>query len=316
MKFRKLGNSGIDVSVIGHGTWGLGNDMFGVIDEGMAIKAIHASLDGGVNLIDTAPAYGEDHFSEKLVGRALEGRRSQAIIATKTGVLRLYGAYVRTLNPAVMRVQLEKSLQSLKTDYIDLYQIHWPDYNNSMEAALEEMVKFKKEGKIRAIGVSNFSTEQIQTAVDIADIASIQPQLSILSRKVMSDGILSFCADKNVGILPYGPLAGGILTGKIKSKPTGEKDSRASFYPFYDEPMWSQCQELLKTLQDIANAHNASIAEVSINWVLAWPGVSSALLGSSKPSTAQANIKAADWSLNKEEIQMVENAYKNIFEHE
>ncbi|MCL2665206.1 MAG: aldo/keto reductase [Defluviitaleaceae bacterium] len=315
MQYRKLGNSGLDVSVIGHGTWGMGNDFFGDVDDDAAIRAVHASLDGGVNLVDTSPGYGLDFESEKLVGRALKGRRDKVIIATKLGVLRLHGCYIRCLNPVIMRIELERSLKHMQTDYIDLYQIHWPDYNNSIDAALEELVKMRDEGKIRTIGVSNFSVEQIQNAINIADIASVQPQLSVLSRNAIESGVIPFCAEKNVGVLAYGPLGGGILTGKITSKPTGgENEKRANFYPYYDEPMWSKVQELLGVFKGIADMRGASVASVAINWALAQPGMTCALLGSSKPSTAEANVKAADWSMSADEVDTIEAAYKRIFD--
>ena len=314
MKYRKLGNSGIDVSVIGHGTWGLGNDYFGEIDEEMAIKSIHASLDGGVNLIDTAAAYGSDNDSEKLVGKALKGRRDKAVVATKTGVLRIHGRYVRCLDTEMMRIELEKSLKNLGVEYIDLYQIHWPDYNTGIERALEQMVKFKEEGKIRAIGVSNFSVDEMKTAVRIADISSAQPQLSLLSRKSVENGVLPFCHENGIGVLAYGPLGGGILTGKIDKRPEGDpKDNRAAFYPFYDEPMRSKVMELLGVLKEIADGRGVTVAEVSINWVLAQHGVTCALLGSSKPATALANVRAADWEMSAEELARIEGTYSRVF---
>jgi len=312
MKYRRLGNSGIDVSVVGHGTWQLGSDFFGDTDEAQAIRAIHASLDHGVNLIDTAPGYGHNYESEKAVGRAIEGRRDKVILSTKLGVLRFFGAYVKCLDPSVMRKELELSLQRLKTDYIDVYFIHWPEYNNSIERALEEMAAMKKEGKIRAIGVSNFSAEQIQTAIDIADISCVQPPLSMLSRGSIENGIVPLCAEKNVGIMTYGSLGGGILAGLAEELPVGGNELRASFYGYYAEPMLSKCKELLAFLGKIAEKHDATVAEVSINWVLAQKGVTCALTGSKRVEAAVANTKAADWELSAEEIDEIEAEYKRI----
>jgi len=315
MKYRKLGNSGIDVSVIGHGTWQMGNDFFGEIDENNAVKAIHASLDNGVNFIDTAAAYGDDGASEKVVAKALEDRRDKVILATKLGVLRFHGQnYVKCLDPAVMRIELEISLKRLKTDYIDLYQIHWPDYNNGIEGALHELVKMKKEGKIRAIGVSNFNTDEIQTAIDIADIASVQPPLNMLNRSSLDNGIIPFCAEHNVGVLTYGSLGGGILAGKAEALTPGGKDLRAAFYNFYSEPMLSKCKALLAYLGGIADAHNATVAEVSINWVLGKKGVTIALIGAADPAKATKNTKAAGWELTEAEMNGIEAEYKKIME--
>ena len=312
MKYRKLGNSDLEISVIGHGTWLMGNDFFGEVDEAEAIKALQASIDVGVNFIDTAAGYGLDGESEKTVGKAIAGRRDKVVVATKTGVLRPFGAYVKSLDPGVMRAELEISLQRLGTDYIDLYFIHWPDNNSSLETALETMVEFKKEGKIRAIGVSNFSIEEMQKAVDIADISAVQPPLSMLNRSSIENGILPFCIKKGVGTTTYGSLGGGILAGRAEELPIEGKELRGVFYGYYAEPMLSKCRELLTYLGKVADARGVSIAEVSINWALAQEGVTTTLIGSETPEKALQNAKAADWELSKDELNGIEAEYKRI----
>ncbi|MEA5003149.1 MAG: aldo/keto reductase [Christensenella sp.] len=313
MRYQKLGNSGIDVSVIAHGTWAMGNDFFGDVDKDRAIRAIHASVEHGVNLVDTARAYGEDCTAEKVVGEAICGMRDKVVLATKVGVLRAYGGnYVKCSDPNVMRCELEESLRNLRTDYIDLYQIHWPDHNTPLAAALETMLRFKEEGKIRAIGVSNFSVAEMQVAVDVADIASVQPPLSLLNRQSFEDGVLDFCAQNGLGVLTYGSLGGGILSGKMDKIGIGGNELRGSFYPYYEEPMWSKCQQLLKMLKEIADARNVSVAQVSINWVLCQRGVTCALLGATRPQTAIENANAADWELTKEELAVIDAAYESI----
>jgi len=312
MKYRKLGNSGIDVSVVGHGTWLMGNDFFGDVDEEEAIRALHTSFDCGINLVDTAAAYGLNGESEIVVGRAINDRRDKVVLATKTGVLRVHGGYVKCLDPGIMRAELEMSLQRLQTDYIDLYFIHWPEYNNSIEVALETMVEFKKEGKIRAIGVSNFNVEQIQTAIDIADIAAVQPPLSMLDRSAVDNGVLPFCAEKNVATTTYGSLGGGILAGRAEALAIGGNELRGAFYGYYAEPMLSKCRELLAYLGKIADAHDVTIAEVSINWVLAQKGVTTALVGSQKSEKVIQNAKVSDWDLTDDELAGIETEYARI----
>lgn len=312
MKYRKLGNSGIDISVIGHGTWLMGNDFFGDVDEAEAIKALHASMDSGVNFIDTAAGYGLDGESEKVVGRAIQGRRDKVIVSTKLGVLRYHGSFVKCLDPDVMRVELETSLKRLGTDYIDLYFIHWPDNNNSLEAALQTMVDFKKEGKVRAIGVSNFTVEQIKLAIDVADIAAVQPPLCMLNRSSVENGILPFCAEKGVGVTTYGSLGGGILAGRAEELPVVGNELRGSFYGYYAEPMLSKCRELLEYLGEVADKRGATVAEVSINWALAQKGVTTTLIGSETPEKAIQNAKAPDWELSTEELAGIEAEYKRI----
>lgn len=312
MKYRKLGNSGIDVSVIGQGTWEMGNDFFGEVDEQVAVDAIRASIDAGVNMIDTAAAYGLDGASEKVVAKAIKGLRDKVVLTTKLGVLRIHGQYVRCLDPKIMRIELEASLKRLETDYLDLYMIHWPDLNNSIPDALAEMVKFKQEGKIRAIGVSNFNPEQIQMAIDIADICAVQPPLNMLNRSSIENGIMAKCNENNVGVITYGSLGGGILTGKMEKPVTGGKELRSLFYSFYEEPMWTKCQNLLAVLKVIADDRGVPITQVSINWVLAQPGVTCSLMGATTPAMAVENVKAADWELTKDELAFIEKNYAEI----
>ena len=193
MKYRKFGNSGIDVSVIALGTWPLGNDFFGEVDAQSGIEAIQKAIDIGINLIDTAPAYGQNHEAETAVGKALKGRRDKAVISTKFGVHRIFGEYVRCLSPGVVRKELENSLKRLNTDYIDIYMIHWPDLNFGIEGALDLLAEFKKEGKIRASAVSNFSVDQIKLAVEKAGISGVQPPASLFDRSSFENGVIPYC---------------------------------------------------------------------------------------------------------------------------
>lgn len=312
MKYRKMGNSGIEISEIGQGTWEMGNDFFGEVDEKLSIDAIRASIDAGVNMVDTAAAYGLNGASERVVAKAIKGLRGKVVLATKLGVLRIDGEYVRCLNPKIMRRELEDSLRRLETDYIDLYFVHWPDFNNSIDDALELMVKFKEEGKIRAIGVSNFDTTLIQKAIDIADISVVQPPMSMLNRSSIENGILPFCKKNDVGVITYGSLGGGILTGKMEKPVTGVKELRSGFYAFYEEPMWSKCQKLLDVLRGIASDKGTTVAQVSINWVLAQPGVTCSLMGATTPEMAYENASAAEWELTEDEIAYIERKYNEI----
>ena len=307
-----MGNSGIDISVIGQGTWEMGNDFFGEVDEKIAIDAIRASVDAGVNMVDTAAAYGMDGASERVVAKAIKGLRDKVVLATKLGVLRIDGEYVRCLNTNIMRRELEDSLRRLETDYIDLYFIHWPDFNNSIDDALELMVKFKEEGKIRAIGVSNFDAALVQKAIDIADISVVQPPMSMLNRVSVENGIIPVCKENGVGVITYGSLGGGILTGKMQKPVTGGKELRSGFYSFYEEPMWSKCQKLLDVLRGIAGDKGTTVAQVSINWVLSQPGVTCSLMGATTPEMAYENASAADWELTADELAYIDKKYKEI----
>jgi aryl-alcohol dehydrogenase-like predicted oxidoreductase len=318
MKYRKFGASGIDVSVVGLGTWPMGSDFFGEVDEQSCIETIRKAMDIGVNLIDTSPAYGLAYEAETIVGKTLKGRRDKAVISTKFGVHRVLGTggytitgnYVRCLAPAAATAELENSLRRLQTDHIDIYFIHWPDLNNGNDGALELLAKWKKEGKIRAGAVSNFSVDQMKRAAEVAGISGIQPSASLFDRSNFENGVIPFAKDKGLGIMTYGSLGGGILTGAFKEPPkaTG-KELRAGFYDFFGEAKWAKCNRIIDTLREIADARGVTVAEVSINWVLAQPGVSTALIGTTKPANIEKNARAADWELTSEELSKIEESY-------
>jgi aryl-alcohol dehydrogenase-like predicted oxidoreductase len=319
MKYRNFGNSGIDVSVIGLGTWPLGNDFFGAVDENAGIAVIRKALDIGINLIDTSPAYGQAYEAEIAVGKALKGCRDKAVISTKCGVHRVVGVgdyaipgeYIRCLSPAVVSAELENSLKRLGTDYIDIYFIHWPDLNFGNDGALELLAKWKKEGKIRAGAVSNFNADQIKNAIAKGGIGGIQPYLNIFAQNSVTDGIVPLAAENNLGIMSYGSLGGGILTGAFKDPPKNtDKELRSFFYDFFTGAKWAKCNKVIDTLREIAGARGVSVAEVSINWVLAQKGVTTALIGTTKPENLVRNAAAADWELSSDELAKINDSCK------
>jgi aryl-alcohol dehydrogenase-like predicted oxidoreductase len=312
MEHRRLGKSELNVSVIGIGTWAIGGFFWGPTDESAAIAAIQKAIDTGVNLIDTAPIYGAGH-SEELVGKAVKGRRQQVLIATKCGVHQKGNVLTNDLTPKSIRQELENSLKRLGTDVIDLYQCHWPDPNTPIEETMAEMTRMKTEGKIRAIGVSNFDAVLLKKAQKVAQIASNQVQYSLLNREIEKE-LIPFCLKQDIGILAYGPMGGGILTGKYKQKPQFEPgDARSFFYNFYEEPLWSQVQALLKELEKIAQRHGRPVAQVAINWVRQQPGLSCALVGARSPQQAEANAAAGSWQLSSEELAGINQAASRIF---
>ncbi len=314
MRYRKMGKSQLEVSVVGHGTWGLGNDFFGEVDEKTGIAAIHQSMDLGVNLIDTAPAYGQNFESEITVGKAIAGRRDKAVISTKFGIHRIMGEYVKCLSPMLIRKEIENSLSRLGTDYIDIYMIHWPDNNFGIEGALDVLADLKKEGKVRETAVSNFSVEEIDLAVAKAGIVCVQPPFSLLDRSSIENGVIPHCHKNNIGTMTYGSLGGGILTGTMEKPLVADgKEQRSGFYNFFEEPMWTKCNQLIDTMREIATARSVPVAQVAINWTLAQPGVTTVLMGSSKPSTAKNSAAAADWEMNEQEVKTINASYDKIF---
>jgi aryl-alcohol dehydrogenase-like predicted oxidoreductase len=312
MEYRRLGKSELNVSVVGIGTWPIGGSFWGKSDDAEAVAAIEKAIDSGVNLIDTAPVYGNGH-SERLVARAIKGRRHQVIIATKCGLHFKGATPINDLKPASIRQELEASLRRLGTDVIDLYQCHWPDPSTPIEETIGEMAKMKTEGKIRAIGVSNFDAALTQKAQSVAQIASNQVPYSLLNREIENE-LVPFCLEKDIGILAYGPIGGGILSGKYKEKPKFRKnDARTFFYNYYEEPLWSKAQALLKELEKIAKRHGRPIAQLAINWVCHQPGISSALVGARNPEQAEANAAAGDWQLSSEDLNTINKALSRIF---
>jgi len=303
MEHRRLGKSELNVSVIGLGTVPLG-----ATSQADAIAIVHKAIDNGINLIDTAAIYGEGH-SEEMVGEAVNGRRHQVIIATKCGV-KLAGLgssqkpkpLIHDLTPKSIRQELESSLKRIDTDVIDLYQCHWPDPSTPIEETIGEMARMKAEGKIRAIGVSNFDTALLKKAQKVAQIASNQVPYSLLNRDIENE-LIPFCLEQKIGILVYGPIGGGILTGKFKQKPEFDKsDTRNIIYPYYAEPQWSQVQALLKEVEPIAARHDKPVSHVAINWVRQQSGITSVLVGARSPQQAEANTAATSWQLSAEEL--------------
>lgn len=312
MEHRRLGKSELNVSVVGLGTWVIGGQSWGKSGDAQAVAAIHKAVDSGINLIDTAPAYGDGH-SERLVARAVKGRRHQVIIATKCGIKLKESGLVNDLKPESIRKELEASLKRLGTDVIDLYQCHWPDPSTPIEETIGEMAKMKTEGKIRAIGVSNFDAALLEKAQRVAPIASNQVPYSMLNREIEKE-LVPFCQEQNIGILAYGPLGGGILSGKYKEKPKfSQNDARAFFYNFYEEPLWSKAQALLKKLKKTAQRHGRPTTQLSINWVRQQPGITSALVGARNPRQAEANAAAGDWQLSPEDLTTINKELSRIF---
>ena len=316
MEYRQLGKSELNISVIGLGTWALGGTDWGRrTDEGEAIAAIQKSVDLGINLIDTAPFYGNGR-SEEIVGKAIKARRQRVIIATKCGFrLRLFRP-VNNLKPKSIRKELENSLRRLGTDVIDLYQCHWPDPNTPIEDTMGEMLKMKAEGKIRYIGVSNFDTALLQRAQKAAPIVSNQVPYSLLNREIERE-LIPFCQEQGVGILAYGPLGGGILTGKYKEKPVfNTGDARSFFYTYYEEPYWSRVQTLLKDLEQVSKRYGKPISQAAINWARQQPGISTVLVGARSPKQAEANAAAGTWQLSAEDLASIKKALSRTFGEE
>lgn len=308
MEYRRLGESDLDLSVVGLGTWALGNDFFGEVDDKTSVSAIHAALDSGINLIDTAPAYGAGH-AEEVVGKALKGRRDSAIVATKVGIIRTKDDFIRNLKADSVRQEIDDSLRRLRVETIDLYQIHWPDPNTPLEETLDALEKIHETGKFRHLGVSNFDPQLMEQVRERMSLVSMQPHYSLLHRGI-EKRILPYCREQGIGVIGYGTLAGGILTGKFREIPKFEEgDHRHQFYGFFKEPVWSKVQNVLEVLREIANERSVTVAQVAINWAISQNGITSALVGAKRPDQAESNAAAGSWQLTSRELERIEEAH-------
>lgn len=311
MRYKHFKNADVDVSAITVGTWGIaGANSTGVtwgdVEENEAIASIHAMLDGGVNLIDTAPIYGEG-TSELLVGKALKGRRDKVLLATKFGnyVNHFTGKAVRDCKYNRVEQDVEESLRRLRTDYIDFYIMHWPDVNTPIEETMAALNMLKEKGKIRFIGMSNSPRELIEEAQTYARVDVIQPPFSMVNQSERA--LMEWAETQGIGTMTYGSLGAGILAGAIRKCPEyNPKDMRLVFYPFFKEPTFSKIMELLKTLDAIAADHNKPVAQVSINWSTQKSFVGTALTGVQTPEQAAENCATFDWSLTDEEIARID----------
>lgn len=321
MLYRKLGSSGIEVSVVGFGAWAIGGWMWGGTDEPQAVAAIQAALDHGINLIDTAPAYGYGR-SEEIIARAIRGRREKAVLATKCGLVwdredgtfffhaDQQGATLRPsekkiykcLKPDSIRHEVEGSLARLGADYIDLYQTHWQDPAAPIEDTMAALVKLKEQGKIRAIGVSNASLDQLRA---YGPIDSDQEKYSLLDRNLETNGMLGYCRQQNIAVLAYSPLANGLLTGKIRpDRQFGPGDLRKA-NPRFRRDNIEKVNGTLDQLRALAESHQASVAQLVIAWTCAQPGMTCVLCGARNPQQAIENAAAGGIALAPDDVRMM-----------
>jgi aryl-alcohol dehydrogenase-like predicted oxidoreductase len=319
MQLRQLGKSNIKVTPIILGTWAIGGWMWGGTDEKKAVEAIQASIDDGVTTIDTAPAYGMG-LSEELVGKAIKGRRDKVILATKCGLR--WDENDKTIhspnrdfkkNPVDIRKDLssksifyecEQSLKRMNVDVIDLFQIHWPDPATPIEESWNAMAQLLKQGKVRAIGVSNFSLDLLKSAQAIHPIDSVQPPYSLIRRGIEKD-IIPYALANQIAVIVYSPLERGLLTGKYKPGQTfQEGDHRANKKTFKSEYL-ALIQETLAQIEPIAKRHRASLSQVIVNCTIHRPGITAALVGARDPSQAKENAKGAELSLSNEERDLI-----------
>lgn len=307
MQYQEFGKTGLKVSKLCLGTWGIGGAGWDSYSDESRMDAIKAALECGINFIDTAPAYNAGK-AECYVGETLSKlkKRREVVISTKCGNKFVDGKYLRCGSKESILKQCDESLKNLKTDYIDIYLVHWPDPDVELEETIDAVSTLKKEGKILHAGVSNFSKEQIEEAQKYCKIEAFQPQYSLADRK--DEKLIRWAYEQGLGIMTYGTLGGGILTGNYRKLRTFEQtDSRNRFYPYFKEPLFSKAMELLTVMDQIAEERNVSLAQIAEKWVIQKRFVSSCIIGAQSRARVEENCRNLQWELTDNEIRRLES---------
>jgi aryl-alcohol dehydrogenase-like predicted oxidoreductase len=299
MEYIKIFGTDVKVSRIGLGTWAIGGWMWGGTDEEESIRTIHAALDRGINLIDTAPIYGFGR-SEEIVGKAVEeyGDRENIIIATKVGLEWKNENVFRNSTMERIFKEIEDSLKRLRTDYIDIYQVHWPDPSVLIKETAEAMKQLMEEEKIRAIGVSNYSPKQMDKFQEVTPLYTSQPPYNLFERGI-EDDVLPYCQKNSITLLTYGALCRGLLTGKMKPDTKFRGDDLRKIDPKFKPPRYQQYLDAVKKLDDFAQKnYNKQVLHLAVRWILDQLGTGVALWGARKPEQMESVDEVMGWKLD------------------
>ena len=308
MEFVDIAGTSIRASRIALGTWAIGGWMWGGSDEREAIKTIHAALDRGINLIDTAPVYGFGH-SEEIVGKALamDGRRARALIATKAGLNWKDGKPFRDARKMRIVGEVENSLRRLRTDVIDLYQVHWPDLKTPIAEIAEAMSALHKAGKIRAIGVSNFSPSQMDQFRKVAPLHTAQPPYNLFERGIDQD-VLPYCRDRDIAVLAYGSLCRGLLSGRMSQSSQFTGDDLRKSDPKFQAPRFGQYLTAVERLDRIAKQRfGRRVIHLAVRWVLDRNKMNIALWGARRADQLSPIGDVLGWHLESDVMQEIDH---------
>jgi aryl-alcohol dehydrogenase-like predicted oxidoreductase len=327
MQLKRLGNSDVHVTPIAFGAWAIGGWMWGGAEEDAAIRAIRTSYDAGITTIDTAPVYGFGK-SEELVGRAMEGiPREKYQILTKYGLNwkthegEFYfdttnndgtptKVYKHSKASSVLK-ECEDSLKRLRTDYIDLLQIHWPDSTTPIAETMGAVAKLIEQGKVRAAGVCNYSVQQVDEALKTVNIVSNQVPYSLINRGIEKD-VVPQALNKGISIVPYSPLQRGLLTGKIKKDHKFNAGDTREGNRFYKPENIERVNALLQKIRPIAEAHNATLAQLIINWTHRQPAMDCVLVGARDEAQVMDNVKALSFTLSDSDLKAIREHAENL----
>lgn len=314
---RPIGQSGIKASAVGLGTWAIGGWMWGGTEESSSIAAIQASIDEGISLIDTAPAYGFG-VAEEIVGKAIKGRRDQVVLATKCGLVwhsqkgnhffSHEGMPVhRYLGADAIIYEIEQSLRRLGTDHIDHYITHWQDTTTPIAETMEALLKLKDQGKIRSIGASNVSAAELSSYIAHGGLDAIQEEFSMVKPDI-ADTLVPTCIEAGVSVLSYSSLALGLLSGRIGPDRVFDGDDQRKDNPRFSLSNREKVARLMQAIRPIAAHHNASEAQIVIAWTIQQRGITFALCGARNPDQARENAKAGRIRLSPDELQQISEA--------
>ena len=326
MEYRTLGKSDLKVSEIAFGAWAIGGWLWGGADAKDAIRAIETAIDQGMTTIDTAAVYGFG-LSEQLVAKAVKGKRDKTQILTKFGMVwdekkgkfyfstqdnqgKKLDIYAYSSKERVL-ADCNRSLKNLGTDYIDLYQIHWPDATTPVAETMEALEILTSQGKIRAGAVSNYSTDLMAEALKTFQIASNQIPYSMVNRAIEKETV-PFCTTNSIGILAYSPLQRGLLTGKFKPGHSFRDGDSRPDTPYYKEPNLSKIIDLTVKLKVIADERNVTLSQLVLNWTKEQPGITCVLAGARNPEQVLDNVKAVDFNLTVEEMKKINDLLSDL----
>ena len=309
MEYKKIQGSEIKLSVLGLGTWAFGCDAWwGKQDDRDSFSVLEKFLESGINLVDTAPVYGKGH-SEELIGKFLKkkNRRKEMILATKLGLSWLGPKIYNNLKRKVMLKELDESRKRLQTDYIDIYQVHWPDPHTPIRETAETMYEFYNKGIIKAVGLSNYSVEQMKEFMRYSPVHTIQPPYNMFSRQIEED-VIPFCIENNISVIGYIPLHSGILTGKFFFE--GVKipsDLCRKRHKDLKPPLFSINKEILQDLKEIAFEYNKTLTQLVLNWTYNKKGITSILAGARDLKQLGENMESVGWKIKEEDLTKIES---------
>jgi len=311
MRYKTFGKTGLRVSAIGAGTWGMGGNGWDTRDRADLIASLHAMIDGGVNLIDTAPAYGRG-MAEEIVGEAIRGLRDKPIITTKCGMnIDKPGFAVKKATRGEVIRGCEGSLRRMRLERIDILLLHWPDENTPLRETMEAMQHLKDRGKVRFIGVSNLPAAKMEEASRYAEVAVTQLPYSMVDRSAEPD--IAWAHGNGIAAMTYGSMGAGILAGGTRKYTEYAKgDVRGGFYGFYREPMFSKVMTLLEGMDAIAERRGVPVAQVAVNWAAQKEYVHTALVGARTVAHAQDICSAMRWTLTDDEMRLLDEETNRV----